>query len=86
MPLSWPYYERSHLLVAPTPVGFAYHYALTLLAELRGFLFRIAAAKTSVCALLSLSMSVLLGDPVDYIHVFDGATAFVESDVPLPLQ
>lgn len=55
-----------------------------LLAELCSF-FRIAVAEHCVSTLLSSFTSAVIGGPVEYFYVFEGATALAESSILPPL-
>lgn len=64
---------------------FAYHPALSLRSERRSLLFSIAVANHCVFTLVLLFSSAMVGEFVDYIHVFESATTLSESGVLLPL-
>lgn len=56
---------------------------LGIRAKRRWLLFRINVAKHCDFPLLSFSMSFLLGGPVDYIHLFEGASPLADPVVLL---
>lgn len=78
VPLWWIDYEGRRLLVAPTPMVSPYHCTLALCQDLRSLLFHIAVAEPCAFALLSVFMSALAGESVDFVHVFESAATLAE--------
>lgn len=65
-------------MVAPTPLLFGHHSTLALRTESRSLLFRIVFVVHLVFALQLFSTSAIVSGPVDYIQVFEEATALAE--------
>lgn len=74
------------MLVARSPMVFAYYSTLVLRAERGSLLFPIAVAEYGVFSLLSLFKSVFIARSVEYFPVFKGGTALAESINLLPLS
>lgn len=72
-------------MVALTLIVSAYNTSLAICRESRNLLFPIAVAEHFVFYLFSFFTSALICGPVEYIPVFEGVTAFVESGILLPL-
>lgn len=82
---SWSDSEGSWLLVIPTLTLLSYCSTLPFCKTGCSVLLPIAVAEHCAFALLSQFMSVLVGGPVDYVHIFQRATTLAESNVLLPL-